>query len=324
MQEFMPQAGVIQRLLAPKASLDVRLDMGVREGDEIGVYYDSMIAKLIVRGEDRDNAIARLQQALVEFAVVGVKTNLELLERIASHPAFQAGKTDTGFVERYRDDLLNAAPQASVDALVVATAQALVERGERAAASARASADPHSPWHTQNGWRLNADGKFSLLFSDPLCQRTHEVVVTPRHGNYDLAIGEQVIRIDALTIENNRVRMRTREGILNASVVQHRGHFSILLNSARWELFAVEPFTFKSAEEIPGGRLTALMPGRIVRILVASGDAVTKGQPLLVMEAMKMEHTIHSPRDGTIERVHYRPDDIVQEEAVLFSFAEQT
>ena len=106
-------------------------------------------------------------------------------------------------------------------------------------------------------------------------------------------------------------------------MIRHGSQFTVLLADQRYDLHAINPFLFETAEEVPGGRLTALMPGRIVKILVQAGDEVTRGQPLLIMEAMKMEHTIHSPRDGKIERVAYRVDQIVEADAVLFAFAEK-
>jgi acetyl/propionyl-CoA carboxylase alpha subunit len=147
---FLPSTGTLRHLRAPEARDGiVRVDSGVRQGDAISPHYDPMIAKLIVWGDDRPEAARRMQSALAETALLGVKTNLAFLERVLAHPAYLAGDTDTGFIERHRADLLPSEAQVPVEALVAAAARVFMDE-QRSRADA-----PASPWNDTGGWRLN-------------------------------------------------------------------------------------------------------------------------------------------------------------------------
>ena len=190
------------------------------------------------------------------------------------------------------------------------------------ARTAAAHGDPYSPWHSNSGWRLNGEGRRTLLFSDPLSGRTVEIGITGSAGHFVLNFPTRSVAVEA-SGAGPVLRLRYDGKLIRSTLLRYGSQFTVLLADQRYELQAINPFLFETAEEVPGGRLTALMPGRIVKILVQAGDEVTRGQPLLIMEAMKMEHTIHSPRDGKIDRVAYRVDQIVEADAVLFAFAEK-
>jgi 3-methylcrotonyl-CoA carboxylase alpha subunit len=168
---------------------------------------------------------------------------------------------------------------------------------------------------------LNGESRRTLLFSDPLAGKTVEMTVSGEYGHYLFGFSDHAVAADcAWSAEQARLTYEGKQ--LTTSVIRHGDHFTILLADTQCDLIAVTPFMFETAEEVPGGRLTALMPGRIVKVFVAPGDEVKRGQPLLIMEAMKMEHTVHSPRDGVIEQVVYKANQIVDADAVLFAFAE--
>lgn len=316
---FLPSVGLLHRLRAPKEDPHVRVDTGVREGDAVTPHYDPMIAKLIVWDASRDAALRRLRQALAEYQIAGVTTNTTFLIALAGHQAFVGCDLDTGFIDRFRADLIPPQTPAPMRVLALAALAVTLERRDAVARFAERSSDRWSPWAEVNGWRLNDRGWDELLMqergTDLLCRieymesgeiRVHgpETGVTAQ-GNLD---GDG--SIDAV-IDGQRLR---------AGVVRQGDEIVILLPGESHRLTIVDPRAAGDVEESGGGRLTAPMPGKIVQVLVADGAAVEKGQPLLILEAMKMEHTISAPGRGTVAKVNFGAGDQVTEGAVLLQF----
>ncbi|MES2355056.1 MAG: acetyl/propionyl/methylcrotonyl-CoA carboxylase subunit alpha [Pseudomonadota bacterium] len=317
---FLPGIGTLSCFTVPNLNPYVRIDTGVIEGDSISVFYDPMIAKLIVYGEDRSSAIHRLQQALAETAIIGLNTNTPFLQKLVHHPAFIQGKTDTLFIERHREHLFakpKAAPQV---ALIAAACRALHDAEKQAALQLRFNDDPTSPWHDNSSWRLNGEGRRTFIFFDPLAAASVEIHAQGKDGRYQFEIDRNAVTVNCAW-SMDQVRLAYDNKRFTVGVVRYQDHFTVLLADTRYDLIGIDPFAFEKADEVPDGRLTALMPGRIVKILVAAGDKVKRGEPLLIMEAMKMEHTIHSPHDGVIERIAFKEGNIVEADAVLFAFA---
>ena len=313
---FLPETGRIGVLRVPQEIDEVvRLDTGVREGDEVSVFYDPMIAKLIVWGDDRDEAARRMQSALAETAILGVKTNLAFLERVVKHPAFLAGDTDTAFIERHRADLLPEKAAIPVEALVAAAARVFLDE-QQAIASA-----PPSPWNDTRGWRLNqpAMRRMELRTPDGSVVR---LAAEMRPGHAHISIGEAKHHVALGPREGDRLQIALDEETYFARVVRLADSLSATTPLGRYDLELVDPFHYEPADAFPDARLTALMPGRVAKVMVAVGDAVKKGQALMILEAMKMEHTIVSPRDGVIERVAFAENQLVPADAVLFAFKE--
>ena len=309
---FLPETGRIGVLRAPGG--DARLDTGVREGDEVSVFYDPMIAKLIVWGSDRPEAARRMREALAQTEILGVKTNLAFLERVVSLPAYLAGDTDTAFIERHRAELLPASQQAPVEALVAIASRAFLDEQ-------RASTNSGSPWDDVNGWRLNQpalrrmelrapDGAVSVL--------TAEV----RDGHANVTVHGKAHRVTAVPADDDRLQVALDDETFFARIARVGDRFSATTPAGRHEFELVDPFHYEPADAMPDARLTALMPGRVVKVMAAAGDSVKKGQSLMILEAMKMEHTIVSPREGVIERVAFAENQLVPADAVLFSFRE--
>ena len=318
--QFLPEIGPLHRFVYPTTMDGIRVDTGVLQGDEIGIFYDSMIAKVIAYGNDRSQARSRLFAALAHTVVIGVKTNIAFLTKVANEAAFIAGQIDTHFIAQHSASLLSQPKQAPHRALIFA-AVALLRQNEIAArAKLHGSSDPYSPWGMPNSWRLNGTGAQDLLFADPLANLTRQVKVQGGAGHYDVHIEDRSYSVATQSVNQAEVRLAI-DGLLSSGIVLHHGHHYLVdADGERYEFLSVQPFAFDHAEEVASGRLTALMPGRIVKIMVSVGDVVASGQPLLIMEAMKMEHTIHSPREGTIEKVFYKVDDIVAADATLFAF----
>ena len=322
---FVPAAGRIAHLRLPQTSAHVRVDTGVREGDEIGVHYDPLIAKLICRDADRLAALRRLRSALTECEVAGVSTNLALLSAVSAHPVFAAadgdpGCVDTGFIERYRAELIPGPQPASDRVLALAVLSELMDIDEAALAAARASGDPFSPWNLRDGWRLNQDNHHTFVFLDG----AHEVSVTAHYRRDALQLelpGAKLLARAERSPEGGLVAELDGERV-RASVVRSGRELTVFVGGLTHRLQVREFETIQ--DEAAGGRLTAPMPGSVIEVLVKEGEAVEPGRALMIIEAMKMEHTIVAPAAGRVARVRFAPGEQVKEGDQLIAFeAEQ-
>jgi 3-methylcrotonyl-CoA carboxylase alpha subunit len=313
--DFLPETGRIGLLREPRTGEDVRLETGVREGDTVSVFYDPMIAKLVAWGADRGEAARRLQSALEETEILGVKTNLAFLERVVRHPAFLAGETDTTFIERHRADLLPPPGEVPIEALVACTVRVFLDEAADAA-----SRDP-SPWNDTTGWRLNQPKtrRIELRLADG---SEREVAAEHRGDVLALVVGGERHEVRLGPAEGDRVQLALDGETYFARIARLGERLSATTPRGRHELALVDPFHYEPADALPDARLTALMPGRVVKVLAAEGTSVSKGQALMILEAMKMEHTIVSPREGVIARVAFAENDLVPADALLFAFRE--
>ncbi len=306
-RDFLPATGTLDRLGFPGEG--VRIDTGVRQGDAVTIHYDPMIAKLIVHGEDRAAALRRLAGALAEVRVAGLANNVAFLARVARHPAFAAGEIDTGFIARHRDALVP--PAAPADDTTLALAALGVLRS-------RACTAPASPWDRTDGWRLNGDAHDELIFADGGAERLVRVHYRADGYLLDLPGGSLAAR-----------GTLGPDGRLSAEIGGHRLTADIVHRGAEWTVFRGADAhiltlvdRLAAADAAAGGdaKLAAPMPGRIVAVHVAAGQTVTRGQKLVVLEAMKMEHTILAPADGTVERVRFKPGEQAAEGEELVVF----
>jgi 3-methylcrotonyl-CoA carboxylase alpha subunit len=313
---FLPQTGTLHELRFPPADV-ARVDTGVRRGDRLTPFYDPMIAKIIVWGEDRPAALNSLRRALAETAVLGIVTNLGLLVRISAHPEFAAAAVDTGFIERHRDVLLPGHRPAPAMALAAAAVARLLAHASAATTAAARFDDPNSPWARSDGWRLNGQGHQKLVFRDGVAERT--VIARAQAGNWLLELGEEAIRAigerrpdGTLSVVLDGVRGR-------ATVLDHGSETAVFLAGENWQLIEIDPLAAHEGDDPGAGRLTAPMPGRVTQLLVGAGDAVRRGEPLMIIEAMKMEHTVAAPVDGIVDAVRFSVGDLVEEGAELIA-----
>ncbi|HLI21581.1 MAG TPA: acetyl/propionyl/methylcrotonyl-CoA carboxylase subunit alpha [Stellaceae bacterium] len=286
-RDYLPSAGALALLRFPEPSDTLRVETGFRQGDRIGTYYDALIAKLIAWGETRDKALQRLGAALAETRIAGVVTNRELLLRIAMHPDFAAQAGDTGFIARHYDTLLSAP-----DSRQAAIAAALSVLNEKPLAPA----DPYSPWQQRDGWRIGeaARASFRFRFGD----RTHEVRIA---GNRRAVDGDVI------------------EAPVDAAVTRLGNEFWIVTPDATTRLTYLDPLAPGEQSAANAGKIVAPMPGKVTAVLVAPGAAVTRGQRLMLIEAMKMEHAIIAPADGIIAAIHFAPGALVEEGVELLT-----
>lgn len=309
-REFLPATGRLRHLRTPAEGPHVRIDTGVRQGDEVSVHYDPMIAKLIVWDQDRDNALRHLRQALADYQVVGVTTNLRFLSALAAHPAFAAAELDTSFIEHHRAALFPDKQPVSDQVLALACLGRLLRVDGEAAAKAKQSADPWSPWHATSGWRLNDDNYHILHFHDGDQAISVTAHYRPDHTLLDLPSGPLAVRGELhadndLLADLGGVRVR-------ATLVREGHEMIILTQGASHQLTVHNPLQGMEDAADTGG-LTAPMPGAITQVLVKEGDLVEPGDPLMIMEAMKMEYTITAPQAGIVESILYDVGDQVRE-----------
>ncbi len=318
---FLPATGRISHLGTPSPSTHVRIDTGIRAGDQISPFYDPMIAKLIVWDLDRDRALARMRSALGEFQVVGLVTNVDFLQRLVSSPAFATADLDTGLIERNREVLFPPARPASAAELALATLAELHAHDTLGASRARASNDPHSPWQIADGWRLNQDNHHMLAFRDG--DTTREIVVHYRAEGYEVEMDGARRKLIG-SVAGVRVDARLDDAALHGTVVRAGDRRDIFTATEHRILTFVDPYARDLDEFASGGSLNAPMPGKVIAIMTRAGARVERGAPLLVMEAMKMEHTIAAPRDGVVKEIHYNVGEQVAEGVELIAFEAAT
>jgi 3-methylcrotonyl-CoA carboxylase alpha subunit len=312
---FLPATGTLHGLHLPEGDV-ARVDTGVRDGDAVTPFYDPMIAKVIAWGEDRDAACAKLQRALTDTAILGVTTNLAFLHRVVGESDFAAGKVDTGFIERHHDALFPSGR--AVPDLALAAA-ALWRLTQPVAAS---GADRFSPWVCRGGWRLNlTPAPVSLHFRHGADDMTIDAAA--EGGGWHLRLGDRDAHATAERLPEGRLAVALDGVRSTMRVLQHGAEMAVFFDGESWHFTTVDPLAPPADADAGGGRLTAPMPGRVIQLMIAPGEAVRRGQAMMVIEAMKMEHTIAAPRDGTVEAVHYAAGDLVEEGAELIALAEE-
>jgi 3-methylcrotonyl-CoA carboxylase alpha subunit len=317
---FLPSTGTLKHLRMPEAveftlgeadrKAPVRIDSGVREGDTITPFYDPMIAKLIVHGATREDALARLNRALRVCEVVGPHTNVEFLQRIVTSEPFATGDLDTGLIERHHDALFAPVRKPFKEALALACAALLTREG--------GTAHGASPWDALSHWRLNGGYTQTLGWRD-VDNESAFTVTFARNG------GTQTLEHDGVredfTWSSGAGRHAFRATLGDARVTGR-----VFIDGDTFHVFCLgETLAFEwqnllaHAADAEGheGRLTAPMPGKVIAVLVEPGTVVEKGTPLIVMEAMKMEHTIGAPAAGTVSEVLYAVGDQVTDGAQL-------
>jgi len=326
-RDFVPATGRIRHLALPAHAAfavtadgadgvdpaPVRIDGSVRTGDVVTPYYDAMIAKLIVWGADRDRALARLRAALSQTILVGVANNVDFLQRLVGSAGFSDGRVDTGLIGREMTMLTD--PGDPFDPHPVAAAVACLVAFEARAQTA-------DPWSNRQSWRLNGIGARRLTLRRGQVQCDVTLEVRPQGLLLAAAAWQAPLAIDAS--EGTRIRLRLGEQALAADVVRDGDALHVFADGRHRSFTLIDPLGSVGTPDQDEDRLCAPMPGKIIAIHVSDGERVRRGQLLLVMEAMKMEHAIVAPHDGAVEQVRYRVGDQVEEGAILVSLHEST
>jgi 3-methylcrotonyl-CoA carboxylase alpha subunit len=326
--QFLPATGTLAVYRKPAhssfARANVRVDDGVREGDTISPFYDSMVAKLIVHGDTREQALARLDDALAQTHIVGLATNVQFLRHVVRSPSFAQAQLDTALIPREQVVLFNQQPLSLPLAVAVAVAQTLVQ--ERAAES-------QDPFSKTDGWRSH--GVFTRRFAfDEGDQPIAATLAYLHNGALRLTVGQgaeateglltfQILGPTAASADTGAWTLDLAFAGDSTRAIVHmlgeRAH--VFTPRGARQILEIDLLAHSGESAAEGGRLTAPMPGKVVSFAVQAGDKVRKGQPLAVMEAMKMEHTIAAPADGEVAELLYAPGDQVAEGAELLKLA---
>ncbi|MFZ6864577.1 acetyl/propionyl/methylcrotonyl-CoA carboxylase subunit alpha [Undibacterium sp. Ji67W] len=317
---FLPSIGTLRHARTPAAvnfelggngdPAAFRIDSGVREGDTISPFYDPMIAKMIVWGKDRQEALARMAQALSQYQIVGLNSNIAFLSRLIKSTAFSTADLDTGLIERHQDELFPAVKPASMHRLALAVAALLTS--EKTIGS--------DPWQSSHGWRMNSHMQRGLQFIEE--SMTHDVTVTYLADGWKISSTDVVAQVKLVSTSGHDFVLAIDDQTVTGTVVRDGEHFHVFNQDVHTDLHYLDALAHAGESEAEGGRLTAPMPGKIVAVLVSKSQEVKKGDALLIMEAMKMEHTISAPHDGVIDDVLYAVGDQVTEGAQLLAFAQ--
>lgn len=298
-RDFLPAPGRVLAFETPEDRPDIRVDTGVRSGDDIAVAYDPMIAKVIAHGPDRNAAIAALDKALAELVCIGPTTNQAFLRRAITHPDFVGAAIDTGFIDRHRDALIPDVQKMQRNALVAVIADELSVRAMDARTVVSTAGEPGSPWAATDGWRANIAARETFTFrsgedelSAEICHAGDEILLTLSDG--------VTAHLPRDVPPGWRIERSGRSVFAFSRGTQFRFERIVAVEQA-------------SAQSGAAGNLNAPMPGRIVSVDVAPGDLVIAGQTLVVLEAMKMEHAIKAPGDGVVAELFHKAGDQVAE-----------
>ena len=322
---FLPGSGKLTRLRLPAADAHVRIDSGVIEGDTVTIFYDPMIAKLIVHDVDRPRALARLREALAQCAIEGPKSNIAFLERLIRHPEVVEATIDTGTLDRDLDAFMPIAPEVSQLRRMRAAAAVvcLLQEEAQTRSDAAASGDPTSPWARADGWRLGHAGQRRLVLEHE--GAAHTLTAHGADGRYRIEDDAGTVQVEGASLSEGGLsgdalfarfdgegqRLRVDAGRGETAIRLHDGE-------RRWRFVRVPAYRADDGDAgTTGDRLVAPMPGRIVVIRAQVGDRVEQGQELLVMEAMKMELALKAPGSGVVSEIRVAAGDFVEADAVL-------
>ncbi|WPP44199.1 acetyl/propionyl/methylcrotonyl-CoA carboxylase subunit alpha [Pseudomonas sp. AN-1] len=300
--DFLPATGTLELYREPSAGPGRRVDSGVAEGDTVSPFYDPMLGKLIAWGENREEARQRLLAMLAETAVGGVRTNLAFLRRVLAHPAFANAELDTGFIPRHQAQLLPPPGELPESFWQLAASAFVQGEAERVRGD-----DPHSPWQGNCGWRAGLPAETDLALSCGDTQR----VVRLRAGSAPQArlVGEHLL-VEQDGLRRQHLAIRRGDSLYLQWGSELRG------------VQRVDPIAEAEASHAHHGGLTAPMNGSIVRVLVEAGQHVEAGTALVVLEAMKMEHSIRAPQAGVVKGLYCSEGELVSEGAALVELEE--
>ncbi|XP_034738035.1 methylcrotonoyl-CoA carboxylase subunit alpha, mitochondrial [Etheostoma cragini] len=324
--DFLPGAGPLLHLSTPSADQHTRIETGVREGDEVSAHYDPMIAKLVVWGEDRSAALKKLRYCLRQYNIVGLNTNIDFLLSLSGHPEFEAGNVTTSFIPQHYADLFPTPRTPSGQTICQAALGLVLQERKHTQEFTQMSTDPFSPFGSSSGWRSNIQFNRNMTFQlgD---KKVDMVVVYNKDGSYIMQIGEEVYHV------TGEVEMEDGASFLHCSVNGMKSRPKLVILDNTVHLFSTEGSAEVSVpvpKYLAGvsgsgaqGGAVAPMTGTIEKVMVKAGDKVAVGDPLMVMIAMKMEHTIRAPKSGVIKRVFFSEGSQANRHAPLVEMEEE-
>lgn len=318
---FLPSTGSLEQLNFPSANEFCRVETGVEQGDSISIFYDPMIAKIVIWGEDREMARTRLISALGETGIIGVETNITFLETLANHNDFINHQIDTQYIDKQLDKLLLDS-QVTLPLNVLLAASVCLLHGEQKFVTKLAT-DAHqenSPWFDTTGWRLNVQSSRHLYFS--YAEEESINIEVTEHENHFIFHLEQDIEVLLETIDSQSIRLRINNSWERFRILKEGKNLLISWKNRWYPIMTINPFEPNLSNLAKASTITAPMPGKLIKVLINEGDSVIEGQPLAILEAMKMEHTLRATFDGIIDQVFHIQDSFVEADATLITFLE--
>ena len=317
--DFVPATGRLRQFRLPAPTPALRVETGMREGDEIPIFYDALLTKLIVLGTDREDARRGLESALMATEIAGVANNRDFLVRLVRHRDFAAGAIDTAFIGRHQAALavpLSAAPLAVVAAASLAW---LHEEPRTDPATAAGARDSQSPWSLHDGWRLAGETEYELDWLDAGLDRRLKV----RFGRsrLELTMDESTAEVRRVARHGTELLFELDSVPMRAGVRRQGADFDIVLEGRSWHLRRLDALARRAGAEAGPQRLVAPVHGRVLEVLVGAGSKVKRGQELMLLECMKLEYRVTAPADGIVEALHFAAGDVVEDGVQLLSFA---
>jgi 3-methylcrotonyl-CoA carboxylase alpha subunit len=313
-RDYLPQTGKLLRLRMPEQNAHVRVDTGVVEGDTVSVFYDPMIAKLVVWDRDRERAVRRLRRALEQVEVGGLTTNLSLLHAVAAHDAFKKGDVHTGFLGQHEHRLFARDEARDRALLALACAGILLRRAQ--ACAPQHSQDPWSPWARTDAFRLNEPAADVLFL-----KRGDEELTVPvtflAADSAELTLSDSKVTYSRAELGSESVSALIDGARASATFVTHGERSFVIQDGHTLDVAIARALHVSEEDSALGGAVKAPMPGKIIAVLVEKGQAVQKGDALVRLEAMKMEHTLSAALSASVRELSVRVGDQVEEGSTL-------
>eukprot|EP00471_Norrisiella_sphaerica_P005556 CAMPEP_0184489218 /NCGR_PEP_ID=MMETSP0113_2-20130426/14822_1 /TAXON_ID=91329 /ORGANISM="Norrisiella sphaerica, Strain BC52" /LENGTH=693 /DNA_ID=CAMNT_0026872515 /DNA_START=83 /DNA_END=2165 /DNA_ORIENTATION=- len=327
---FLPAVGRLKHVRYPQTDGTLRVETGIKTGDEVSMFYDPMIAKLVVWGNTRKAALDKCDQALENFQIIGTPTNISFLRRCLNHPEFINGSVETNFIEQYLSDLFPEKGEGLTPnertAACMAAHRLLEEMERKAEAKAKESADARSPWFSRQHERLIMPSSFSIEFN---LQNSGEAAPTPVEvtvtdlgdGKLRMRVGEgeEEVEVHRISQSDGLDLIKVGEVACKGNVVPNGSELHVFAFGERF-CFDLPQASFLNSEMEAGDGCLSPMSGKIVKLLASPGQEFSKGEQLLIVEAMKMEHVVKAPRDGTVKEVMCAEGDFVEGKKLVISF----
>ena len=312
-RRYLPQTGRLIRHRPPEADEQIRIDSGIAEGDSVTIHYDPMISKLIARGSTREDALRYLRGALENYQIAGLVTNIPFLHAISNHPGFAMGQIDTNFLGDHESTLISATTGLEKTLIALACALVLAERD--AEAYPESGGDTFSPWAATDGFRLNEDGFDVLQFNRDKAEL--DVTVHFTQNARTLEWDDHAVTLRDMELSENRVTATVDGSRVKGFYAREDDQVWVMCESSTLKLTIRKRANSTGAGAASDGSVRSAMPGKITAILVSQGEKVEEGQPLLTLEAMKMEHTLTSPRSGVVGSFDIQTGQQVMEQELL-------
>ena len=317
---FLPSTGSLDYLKTPQTSTNIRIDTGVRQGDEISAYYDPMIAKLICYGDYRAQALARLKAALKQYRLIGTSSNINFLHRLCVHPAVQSGGTTTRFIDSNLNELITANSPLDENALISAVVFLLQSQAQQIQAKQRGTADPNSPWAASDHWRVGETQAQRLNLQH---QRNEiELAIRTHNDGWNIDVRDNTYRVEILANEGPDSSLLINDLRYESVVLQSANILHVLLDNIPHKFTLLDKGAVSDDSQQRKDHIVSPMPGKIVSCTARAGQRVKKGETLMVLEAMKMEHALQAPHAGEISEVYFSQDEQVKEGEILLAFKE--